>query len=361
MDTDAWTFIHASPSASASSASADGTLSVTATELAAYSPSCSFQRQLAHLYELLNFFSFALKDVGRASAPHWCSLDQECDMLIHDSFDVWHNTRAMRYFALFSQPLLLKHKEIFTAARMCSTERNTCFLKWCRRVHALREAHGTTTKHAAPSDDQETRCYKILGEGMLRDDLLPDQRNEPKYQIHYDSKGNVILSGKQRSWIAAMLRKNLGHKNVAYFILQHGLPELFDAPLRNEKPSQELLQNILEDGVHWHVSLLRSLIEHDQRPGLAHERQMSDLQQTAWRRQKQQAHLHAKQALAQGKRLCEDRDSRKRTYSEMSATEQQLLEDFDTNKLQKRVEQTSLRIEHIPFRGSLWNATEQPL
>ena len=45
----------------------------------------------------------------------------------------------------------------------------------------------------------------------------------------------------------------------------------------------------------------------------------------------------------------------------MSATEQQLLEDFDTNKLQKRVEQTSLRIEHIPFRGSLWNATEQPL
>ena len=113
--------------------------------------------------------------------------------------------------------------------------------------------------------------------------------------------------------------------------------------------------------MHWHVSLLRSLVEHDQRPVLAHERQMSDLQQTAWRRQKQQAHLHAKQALAQGKRLCEDRDSRKRTYSEMSATEQQLLEDFDTNELQKRVEQTSLRTENIPFRGSLWNATEQPL
>ena len=76
--------------------------------------------------------------------------------------------------------------------------------------------------------------------------------------------------------------------------------------------------------MHWHASLLRSLIEHDQRPGLAHERQMSDLQQTAWRRQKQQAHLHAKQALAQGKRLCENRDSRKRAYSEMSSTEQLL-------------------------------------
>ena len=45
----------------------------------------------------------------------------------------------------------------------------------------------------------------------------------------------------------------------------------------------------------------------------------------------------------------------------MSATEQQLLEDFDTNKLQKRVEQTSSRTENIPFRGSLWHATEQPL
>ena len=45
----------------------------------------------------------------------------------------------------------------------------------------------------------------------------------------------------------------------------------------------------------------------------------------------------------------------------MSATEQQLLEAFDTKKLQKRVEQTSTRIERIPFGGSIWNATEQPL
>ena len=172
MEKDTWLSVS---SASASSASADGTLAVTATELAAKD-------------ELLNFFSFALKDVGRASAPHWCSLDQECDMLIHDSFDVWHNTRAMRYVALFSQPLLLKHKEIFTAARMCSTERNTCFLKWCRRVHALREAHGTTTKHASPSDDQETRCYKILAEGMLRDDLLPHQRKKTSIKFTTTTK-----------------------------------------------------------------------------------------------------------------------------------------------------------------------------
>ena len=127
-----------------------------------------------------------------------------------------------------------------------------------------------------------------------------------------------------------------------------------------KKPSQELLQSILEDGVHWHVSLLRSLIEHDQRPGMAHERQMSDLRQTAWRRQKQRAHLHAKQALAQGKRLCEDRDSRKRTYSEMSATGQQILDDFDAKNLHKRVAETMCAVEKIPFRSSIsfWDLGE---
>lgn len=110
---------------------------------------------------------------------------------------------------------------------------------------------------------------------------------------------------------------------------------------------------MLEDGVHWHASLLQSLVEHEKRPGLAHARQMSDRQQTAWRRQKKQAYLYAKQALSQGKRLSKDRDSNKRRYDEMSATEQQTLEDFDTNKLQKLVDLTSLRVEKTPFRGSL--------
>ena len=186
---------------------------------------------------------------------------------------------------------------------------------------------------------------------MLRDDLLPDQRKLNKYQIHYDNKGNVSLSGKQRSWISLMLRKNLGHKNVAIFILHHGLPDLFDAPLRKEKPSREQLHSILADGVTWYASLLLSLVEHDRRPGLAHARQMSTLE-ADFRRQKQQAHSDAKHALAKGKRLCEDRDARKRTYSEMSATERRLLDDFEAKKLQNRIRQTSTRAERIPFRGS---------
>ena len=164
MDTDTWL---GAPSASASSARADGIPGATAIEHDQHMESTT-EPDLGCLYfELFNFFSAALKDVGRASAPQSFSLDEECDFLVRDFFDVWHNTGARHYLALFSQPLLLKHREIFDVVRICPAEKGACFLKWCRRVHALREAHGTTTKHAAPSDDHDTRCYKMLCKEML--------------------------------------------------------------------------------------------------------------------------------------------------------------------------------------------------
>ena len=138
-----------------------------------------------------------------------------------------------------------------------------------------------------------------------------------------------------------------------FFILQHGLPELFDARVRKEKPSREMLLSILEDGVRWHASLLHSLVEHNERPGLAHARRMSDLEHTAWRRQQREACLVAQQALSRGRRLSMERDSKKRSYDEMSPTEQQLLEDFDVHRLQKKVDKTSMRVEKKAFRGSV--------
>ena len=69
-----------------------------------------------------------------------------------------------------------------------------------------------------------------------------------------------------------------------------------------------MLQSILEKGMEWHASLLQSLIKYDQRPGVEHARQMSDLEQTAWRRKKREAYLQAKHAFSEGKRLAEERD-----------------------------------------------------
>ena len=55
--------------------------------------------------------------------------------------------------------------------------------------------------------------------------------------------------------------------------------------------------------------------------------------------QKREAYFQAKHAFSEGKRLAEERDSKKNTYVEMSAREQQLVEDFDTKKLKKRIDE----------------------
>ena len=195
---------------------------------------------------------------------------------------------------------------------------------------------------------------------MLRHDTTPGQRRERKYQIQYDEDGEIRVSEEQRSWIQHMLRKNLGHKNVAFFIWQHGLPELLEAPLRKNKASPDMIQGILEDGMRWHASLLRSLVEHSTGPQMEHARRMSDLGMVAWRRPKRQALVAAKEKLNWGKHLCEQRDSNKRGYDEMSTTEQHVLEEYDTSRLQKRVDEASLRVDRKPFRGDLRLDAQQP-
>ena len=121
-----------------------------------------------------------------------------------------------------------------------------------------------------------------------------------------------MVSTKQRSWIENLQRRFSGDKHVAVLILHHGAPELFDAPLQRNKPTPELLQSILEDGMYWHASLLQSLVEHDERPGLAHARQMSNLEQSARANKKRQAFLVAKHKLFQGMSLPMARDSKKK-------------------------------------------------
>ena len=194
---------------------------------------------------------------------------------------------------------------------------------------------------------------RILAVQMLAQDTTPEQRRDKKYQIRHNELGEVHVSVQQRSWIQTMLRKYLGHKDVAFFIWHNGLPELINPPPGISKSSKEVLQSILDDGMRWHASLLQSLIEHRTGPELEHARRMSSREMAAWRLPKQQKCRAAKEALKRGQRLREERDSNKRSYDEMSATEQQLLEDFETQVLEKRVKEASLRVDMKPFRGSL--------
>ena len=56
--------------------------------------------------------------------------------------------------------------------------------------------------------------------------------------------------------------------------------------------------------------------------------------------------------MVEGIHLAKERDSSKRKFEDMSATEQQTLEDFDTNKSSKRHE--SACAKKLPFfRGNM--------
>ena len=59
---------------------------------------------------------------------------------------------------------------------------------------------------------------------------------------------------------------------------------------------------------------------------------LSDLNEGEWRETRQQLKNDAKQRLKDGARLSKQKDTGKRMWNEMSSTEKQLIEDYETNK-----------------------------
>ena len=72
--------------------------------------------------------------------------------------------------------------------------------------------------------------------------------------------------------------------------------------------------------------------------------------QKEWRRHRHEEKSRAWADLREGEDLAKERDSGKRKFYTMSATEQQLVEDYDCDRLKKRYKQTKL--EKLPsFHG----------
>ena len=93
---------------------------------------------------------------------------------------------------------------------------------------------------------------------------------------------------------------------------------------------------MLEEFMTWHASLLQSLIQRHNRPDVIMARKLSDLTLGEWQRVRRQCKMEAKQRLDNGAFLAEQRDSGKRNYDDMSATEQEMVEDYDTQKATKK-------------------------
>ena len=206
------------------------------------------------------------------------------------------------------------------------------FKEWCKRVHT----HASTaTEHA--EDLWETKAFKSLAFDLLSNDLTPEQCHDAKYKIRKDTKtGEISVTTKQRSWINIMLREDLGHSRVAYFIFNHGLPDVLDLSFGKKAPGKAMLQNMLDELMIWYGSLLQSILEHQSHPDMANARKLAGLDQKMWQMHRRERKLKAKQRMVQGSSLMKERDSGKRNFDDMSATEQQVLEDYETDKSAKR-------------------------
>ena len=188
---------------------------------------------------------------------------------------------------------------------------------------------------------------------MLEEVTTHEQRRQPKYKVKTDKKtGEVQITSEQRSWINARFFKNFGDSRVAYFILNHGLPAIMDVPLRRNAPTKAMFQNMLEELMTWHASLLQSLLQRQKHPDMEHARRLSALDERKWQLQRRTQKYKAKQRLDEGIRLIKQRDSGKRKFEDMSATEQRIVEDCYTGKAHK--EHAKVSGEKLPqFKGKL--------
>ena len=113
--------------------------------------------------------------------------------------------------------------------------------------------------------------------------------------------------------------------------------------VKTKKVNKALLQNVLEECMTWHASLLQSIVEQKDHPDMIIARRLSDPDQTQWQHQRRQKHFEAKQQMKDGKFLAKQRDCGKIKFEDMSATEQQTLENFETQKARRQYEETHVR------------------
>ena len=122
--------------------------------------------------------------------------------------------------------------------------------------------------------------------------------------------------------------------------------------MQKDAPSKALLQNMLEEVMIWHASMLHSLLERQKHPDVIMARRLSDLNKYEWQRQRRQRKEKVKQRMDRGAALMEQLNSRKRKFYDMTATEQQILEDFETKKSRKMYEATCAN-KPPHFRGRM--------
>ena len=100
---------------------------------------------------------------------------------------------------------------------------------------------------------------------------------------------------------------------------------------------------MLEEFLGWYASLLKWLSNLQNDPHMIVAQKLSDPNQKEWRAERLRRKADIEQQLRQGEVLAHFRDTRAKRFHDMSATEQRLLEDYDTGKLHKSLDEVRIR------------------
>ena len=100
---------------------------------------------------------------------------------------------------------------------------------------------------------------------------------------------------------------------------------------------------MLEEFLQWHTSLLKWLSNVQNDPNTIVAQKLSALNEKEWQAERRRKKSDIEQQLRQGALLVNLRDTHGKRYHDMSATEQRVLEAYDTERL-KRSKQT-LRVK----------------
>ena len=239
-------------------------------------------------------------------------------------------------------------------------------LTFMRRVAKVREQVRATssdnaTERVELNEDEVSLCYQRFGRILLTEDLLPHQKKDKRYRLRNSFVGDTQLTTFHRSFTDNMLRKFLGDKKVALLIWQQGLPGIADSPVAyrrrrhaTEQPDMGMLQSGLAECLQWYCRLANNIVVHQTQEGFDTLVSASSLDKQERRQQqtRRRALQKARDALRLGATLVTQRDANKRSYDEMTNTEQKTLEDYETGRA-KRAKQALATPKMKPFRRNL--------
>ena len=278
---------------------------------------------LTHLaLKLTDFITYVMKQA-------FPLFQADCESIQDTLLDI-QDTLLQRFGEMYDNSELQLHKKIWDVVThdKQGVPKEHSFVDWCRRI-ALHRTEGTATNSAATEHNDP---FKRMTKDIFANDLTPQQKNTRKYKL----REGASITTEQRSLVNVILRKNLGDARIALFILAHGIPTTLDAPRDTQSLEREAIEPMLDELMIWHCCLMQWLVMRQDDPNTIIARKLSDLNQRDWQAERRVRKWALQQEVRQAKLLAELRDTNKKRLHQMSATEQRVLEEYETGKLQKR-------------------------